>query len=371
MALATLLASFGPLPATAESIADWQQDCVGRTYAINPDVSCNRPYAEGLAAVLTGKASDQAGTWGYIDKQGRMVITPAFQEAESFQNGLAAVQRDGLWGYIDARGNWVIKPRFTRASGFNAEGTALVEAEERDVLINRQGQVLKTFELGTRSWGFEPGQKLAAMEMPQPPQLFNTATGHALTLPADVMTLARPESGYLPAQQRSLRYGGWWGLLDANGRWAIAPDVLRSQQAPLRDGDTLAVYRRDEWEFVRPDGSPLTATRYETVQRVVPGLWLTNPGARRPCLAGRRPEAALHLHARLPERGGSRWLESARRHRRGGADKPGGQAPGGPGGFWRRQCQQRPGLASWPGAVRCVPARRGRADERGRCGDRG
>lgn len=282
LALATLLASFGPLPATAESIADWQQDCVGRTYAINPDVSCNRPYAEGLAAVLTGKASDQAGTWGYIDKQGRMVITPAFQEAESFQNGLAAVQRDGLWGYIDARGNWVIKPRFTRASGFNAEGTALVEAEERDVLINRQGQVVKTFELGTRSWGFEPGQKLAAMEMPQPPQLFNTATGHALTLPADVMTLARPESGYLPAQQRSLRYGGWWGLLDANGRWAIAPDVLRSQQAPLRDGDTLAVYRRDEWEFVRPDGSPLTATRYETVQRVVPGLWLTKPRGKAP-----------------------------------------------------------------------------------------
>ena len=77
-----------------------------------------------------------------------------------------------------------------------------------------------------------------------------------MTLPGDVMMLNRPVAGYLPAQRRSSRYGGLWGLLDANGKWAIAPDVLRSEQPPLRDGDTLAVYRQNAWAFVRPDGSP-------------------------------------------------------------------------------------------------------------------
>ncbi|WP_175202898.1 WG repeat-containing protein, partial [Achromobacter ruhlandii] len=278
LALAVALAALGSAPASADEYADWQHDCVGRTYAITPDVSCQRAYAEGLAAVITGKASDSAGTWGYVDKQGQMVIKPAFQEAESFQNGLAAVRQEGLWGYIDKRGNWAVKPRYARASGFNAEGTALVELDERDVLIDRQGQVVKTFELGTRSWGFERGQKLAEMEVPQPPRLFNTATGRALTLPADVMMLASSDdAGSLPAQRRSSRYGGWWGLLDADGRWSIAPDVLRSQQPPLRDGDTLAVQREDTWRFVRPDGSALNGDGYENVTRVASGLWLVKP----------------------------------------------------------------------------------------------
>lgn len=278
LALAAALAALGSAPASADQYADWQRDCVGRTYAITPDVSCQRAYAEGLAAVITGKASDTAGTWGYVDKQGRMVVEPAFQEAESFQNGLAAVRQDGLWGYIDKRGNWAVKPRYARASGFNAEGTALVELDERDVLIDRQGQVVKTFELGTRSWGFERGQKLAEMEVPQPPRLFNTATGRALTLPADVMMLApSDDADHLPAQRRSSRYGGWWGLLDADGRWAIAPEVLRSQQPPLRDGDTLAVQRENTWRFVRPDGTALDSDGYENVTRVAPGLWLVKP----------------------------------------------------------------------------------------------
>lgn len=284
-ALASL--SLGSTPASANEYADWQRDCVGRTYAVTPDVSCQRGYAEGLAAVITGKADDAAGTWGYIDKQGGMVIAPAFQEAESFQNGLAAVRQGDLWGYIDPRGNWAIEPRFTRASGFNAAGTALVEQDERDVLIDRQGQVVKTFVLGTRSWGFQRGQKLAEMEVPQPPRLFNTATGRALTLPADVMMLAPSDSGDLPAQRRSSRYGGEWGLLDADGRWAIAPEVLRSQQAPLRDGDTLAVLREGAWRFVRPDGTALNGDGYENVTRVARGLWLV----KRP--KGQGPDALL------------------------------------------------------------------------------
>ncbi|KAG1078103.1 hypothetical protein G6F40_016857 [Rhizopus arrhizus] len=90
-----------------------------------------------------------------------MAIAPAYSDAKPFQNGLAAVSQGDRWGYIDTKGQWVIKPRFGMASGFNAEGTALAEEDDRDVLIDRQGKVVKAFELGTRTWGFQPGQKLA------------------------------------------------------------------------------------------------------------------------------------------------------------------------------------------------------------------
>ena len=211
-------------------MSDWQRECQRGTYEINPYTPCAQPFHEGLAAVMTGSEEDEAGRWGYIDKQGRMAIAPAFQEATPFQNGLAAVRQDDLWGYIDAKGAWAIRPAYAEATGFNAQGTALVRIDERDVLIDRQGQTVKTLPLGARSWGFRPGQTLAEIEVPQPPRLFNVATGRALTLPDDVMALGEPTQGQIPAQRRASRYNGWWGLLSANGRWAVPPETLRSKR---------------------------------------------------------------------------------------------------------------------------------------------
>ena len=72
---------------------------------------------------------------------------------------LAAVRQDDLWGYIDAKGAWAIRPAYAEATGFNAQGTALVRIDERDVLIDRQGQTVKTLPLGARSWGFRPDRR--------------------------------------------------------------------------------------------------------------------------------------------------------------------------------------------------------------------
>ncbi|WZB69943.1 WG repeat-containing protein [Achromobacter xylosoxidans] len=273
LALAAALAALGAGPAHAMS--DWQRECQRGTYEINPYTPCAQPFHEGLAAVMTGSEEDEAYCWGYIDKQGRMAIAPAFQEATPFQNGLAAVRQDDLWGYIDAKGAWAIRPAYAEATGFNAQGTALVRIDERDVLIDRQGQTVKTLPLGARSWGFRPGQTLAEIEVPQPPRLFNVATGRALTLPDDVMALGEPTQGQIPAQRRASRYNGWWGLLSANGRWAVPPETLRSEEAPLRDGNVIAVRRDGRWQFVDPQGRPLSKQRYgDRVALLAPGAWL-------------------------------------------------------------------------------------------------
>lgn len=268
-----LMLALPALPGAAHADS-WLDQCTTSYYGQGADTSCHQAFSEGLAAVLTGSRSDNAGAWGYIDKQGRMAIAPAYAEATPFQNGLAAVRQGGLWGYIDTKGQWVIKPRFANATGFNAEGTALAEDNEHDVLIDRQGKVVKTFPLGTRTWGFMPGQKLASMEVPTPPRLINTATGTAANLPDGVMMLAAPTAGFLPAQVRGSRYSGWWGLLDAHGQWAVAPDVLRSREAPMRDGNIVAVRRDEKWLFVNPRGEALAQTTYDRVQWAAPGLWL-------------------------------------------------------------------------------------------------
>ena len=174
------------------------------------------------------------------------------------------------------------------------------------MLIDRQGQTVKTLPLGARSWGFRPGQTLAEIEVPQPPRLFNVATGRALTLPDDVMALGEPTQGQIPAQRRASRYNGWWGLLSANGRWAVPPETLRSEEAPLRDGNVIAVRRDGRWQFVDPQGRPLSKQRYgDRVALLAPGAWLVKREHNAPAIlldADLRPMRSFRQDYAWPEK---------------------------------------------------------------------
>ena len=48
---------------------------------------------------------------GYIDKTGKMIISPQFSDTSGFADGLAAVKVGKKLGYIDHAGNYVWAPR--------------------------------------------------------------------------------------------------------------------------------------------------------------------------------------------------------------------------------------------------------------------
>lgn len=81
------------------------------------------------------------GKWGYIDKSGTIVITPQWNEAESFSEGLARVSVDGKYGYINSNGEYVIKPQFDFAGDFS-EGMAPVSIGDMYGYINNKGKYL-------------------------------------------------------------------------------------------------------------------------------------------------------------------------------------------------------------------------------------
>lgn len=80
---------------------------------------------DGMIAFRSG------GKWGFADMDGNIVIEPAFANARSFSNGLAAVQNsDGLWGFVDRTGRLVIDYTFTGAGYLSSEGACPVRVDE-------------------------------------------------------------------------------------------------------------------------------------------------------------------------------------------------------------------------------------------------
>ncbi len=78
--------------------------------------------------------------YGYIDRNGKIKIPPAYSSAEDFSEGLAAVKLKGKWGYIDKKGNIDIEPRFERANEF-CEGLAAVKINGKYGFIDKTGNV--------------------------------------------------------------------------------------------------------------------------------------------------------------------------------------------------------------------------------------
>jgi hypothetical protein len=116
---------------------------------IEPKFTSVSRFHEGLAFVKVGGIipDDEVSltidprdkrTWGVIDRTGKMVVAPKFDQAFHFQEGTAPVQVDGKWGFIDRRGEYVIEPRFDQVFHFY-EGLAKAKRDEKWGFIDREG----------------------------------------------------------------------------------------------------------------------------------------------------------------------------------------------------------------------------------------
>jgi hypothetical protein len=97
---------------------------------------------DSLIAVSTGEGDNEV--WGFIDKAGKWVIRPAYEEAYDFSEGLAPVKVNKKWGYVNKDGKMVIKPQNTYGFGFN-EGLALILPEEDKMhfgYIDKTGNII-------------------------------------------------------------------------------------------------------------------------------------------------------------------------------------------------------------------------------------
>jgi hypothetical protein len=138
----------------------------------------------GLYLVLFG------GKYGYIDKKGQLVITPQFDVAMDFTEGLASVRPTRgpgtKVGFIDKTGQFVISPQFDMAWPFS-EGLSLVTVGDKDGYIDKAGKMVIIPQF-VQAMGFHDG-------------------------------LASARIGGI----RTSSAGQQWGFIDKTGGWVVNP----------------------------------------------------------------------------------------------------------------------------------------------------
>ena len=108
--------------------------------AVKPQSDEGRDVSENLTPVTVN------GKYGYIGKNGRVVVQPHFEAAWKFSEGLARVRLDGKCGYIDQSGKVVISPQFEICGDFSEglAGITVFDANGRfkDGYIDKSGNVV-------------------------------------------------------------------------------------------------------------------------------------------------------------------------------------------------------------------------------------
>ncbi len=99
-----------------------------------------------------------AEKWGYIDKEGKILINPQFNYATVFTGGLALVQSsESKFGFIDEEGKYKINATYKSALPFS-EGLACVVPENgKPQFINDKGDVKFTATTGEICGSFTEG----------------------------------------------------------------------------------------------------------------------------------------------------------------------------------------------------------------------
>jgi len=176
------VSNYGDLPAFSEgltSIVDLETEKVGYInksgeIAIKPVFYSATAFSEGVAIVgrqndyvivdTTGKilaenfvaingyyssfsnnraCVQREFAYGYINKSGKFVIEPIYDEAKDFSNGLAAVKRDSKWGYIDTNGVTVVDYKFSNEpKSFNSKRAFIQGKNNKWGIIDDKGTII-------------------------------------------------------------------------------------------------------------------------------------------------------------------------------------------------------------------------------------
>lgn len=87
-----------------------------------------------------------SGKYGIINTNGTIIVNPIFEDLQNFSGGLARFKSDGKYGFIDNKGKVVIKPQFDDVWSFS-NGLAQIKIGGKFGFINLKGEIVTNPEI--------------------------------------------------------------------------------------------------------------------------------------------------------------------------------------------------------------------------------
>lgn len=176
------------------------------------------------------------GKWGYMDKAGKIVISPEYYDAVPFKEGLARIQP------------WPV----------------LLSKAIRVYFIDKNGQILNMSKIYSDAQDFSEG--LALVAVPGERGVGYIDTTGKMVIPQDD---SHEEAGSFREGLARIKQGGKWGYIDKLGQTVVGPkydDVLSFS------GGLAPVKLDKKWGFIDHGGKMVIAPQYDLAYMYTEGL---------------------------------------------------------------------------------------------------
>lgn len=178
----------------------------------------------------------------YIDKEGKIVINPQFNEATVFRNGLALVRSSGnepKWGFITDDGKYAISATYKDATVFSDDLAWVVSENAAPTAINAKGEVKITL--------------------------------------TDAQTVRIFKEG-LAAYSVMDSVGVKWGFIDKEGKVKINPQF--SSAGDFSNGKCAVNNKDGKWGYIDNEGKLVINNQFDGAKEFVNGKAIVVSGGK-------------------------------------------------------------------------------------------
>lgn len=217
---------------------------------IPPQFDSVSDFSEGLAAVGVGPPLEMK--YGFIDRSGTMVIAPQFDGAEDFSEGLAVVRIGAESGFVDSAGNITMTPGMNIYGGFSG-GLARFGYQDSEMgwgYVDKAGRVAfvsegELFNTGSDeiTFNFSDGRAVAYLHSDNGERAHGYYDRDGILVIPPSYDMAHDFSEGLAAVRET--YGGKYGYIDVYGNYIIAPQFDNAFK--FSEGVAVVVSGGEKW----------------------------------------------------------------------------------------------------------------------------
>lgn len=118
---------------------------------------CSSVCEDMIIVGINGKKNALDRKYGYVDKNGNVIVEPTYSKAFDFSEGLAAVKINEKYGFIDKTGKLVIEAKYDYVYDSFQEGLAAVRLDGYYGYINKSGETVIPF-IYDSAYSFKKGK---------------------------------------------------------------------------------------------------------------------------------------------------------------------------------------------------------------------